>query len=659
VNAIGYVRGARAALLATLAGAALLWAGMLAGGLLLLVALTDLVVAVPFGARQLALPLAIVAAVAVAAVVLWLGRHARRLGRVALYLEERVPALKYSLITAIEPAGVPSASGLKELERAIARAEPRRVLRPMATKALALPFALLSAALATLILLPPGTLERVLYPQPGDILNRPITRPPLGNRLTPLVVRIDPPRYARQVTRTVDDPESVNALVGSRIDIRGRGASAGMADRISAVLGVEAEGGRDSLAVMVTGDTWSVPLRMPQRPTAVRLNDRTYDRLLILEPVIDEPPGVTLVSPARDTILPVGKGRLTLTAKLEDDIGLARAEFEVMHTSGGGERFQTRRSIVGRVGLASRRSATVQAVLLLDSMQLKPGDVLHIRAVTWDENDVTGPGRGESETRTIRVLDPREQYRVDINPARAAAIDTSILSQRMLILRAETLLVEKAELPADSFTQRSLQLSVRQGQLRGRVESIVFELENVQGVGFVGETPSSKILRQAAIKMQDAQTELSIVQVGAALPHMREALKLLERVRDANRYWLRGLLTSKPIEIEKIRLTGTDRASVGGRDPRRRAEDPRLALLARFDRAIPLVEKGEAAGRDSLRLILVAALTEAKDVAAPLGEALEAMRDGRDPKSALVQARRRLERRTEAEGALSSWRGAP
>lgn len=659
MNAFAYVRGARAALLATVAGAALLWGGMLAGGLVLLVALTDLVVAVPFGARRWAVPLAIVAAVAAAAIVLWLGRHARRLGRVALYLEERVPALKYNLITAIEPAGAPSASGINDLERAIARAGPGRVLRPMATKALGIPLAMMSAALATLILLPAGTLERVLDPQPGDILNRPTTRAPLGNRLTPLVVRIDPPRYARQSARTIDDPESVNALVGSRIDIRGRGASADIPDRISAVLGVEAEGGRNNVTVATSGDTWNLALRMPQKPTAVRLNDRSYDRLLILDPVIDEPPEVTLVSPARDTILPLGRGRLVLAAKLEDDIGLARAEFEVMHTSGGGERFQTRRSVIGGVGLAGRRSATAQAVLSLDQMQLKPGDVLHIRAVTWDENDVTGPGRGESETRTIRILDPRQQMRVEINPARAAAIDTSILSQRMLILRAETLLVEKTVLPPDTFTSRSLQLGVRQGQLRGRVESIVFELENVQGVGFVGATPSSKILREAALKMQEAQTELSIVQVDVALPHMRAALKLLERVRDANRYWLRGLLTSPPIDVEKIRLTGTDRASVGGRDPRRRADDPRVELLARFDRAMPLVERGEPAGRDSLRLIRVTALTDAKDVAASLGEALDAMNGGRDPKSALVQARRRLERRTESGGALSSWRGAP
>jgi hypothetical protein len=407
----------------------------------------------------------------------------------------------------------------------------------------------------------------------------------------------------------------------------------------------------------VDGDEWRVPVEMPARPAVVRLDDRAFDRLLVLEPVTDEPPVVTLVGPPRDTILAQGKGTLALRAQATDDIGLGRAEFEVLLTSGSGERFETKRTVVGRASLGGARERMVQSTIRLDTMGLKAGDVLHVRAVAWDENDVTGPGKGESETRTIRIFDPRAQQNVNITPAKAAALDTSILSQRMLIIRAESLVVERPQIAEQQFTRRSLSLGVRQGDLRRRVESIVHDLENVEGVGFVGETPTSKILREAGVAMGEAETELSIARPDTALPHMRLALKLLERVRDANRYWLRGLLTTEPIEVDRVRLTGADKSDPAERRPREAEKDERQALLARLDRAVGLLEREPDAAADSLRLVLVSALTDAKDVATPLGEAVGAMQRGGDPMPPLVRARRRLERRTEATGSLSGWLG--
>ena len=657
MSALQRVRRARAALLAAVAGASVLWAAVIAAAIVLVVGVGDLVYPLPLGARRLAVPAALVAALAAFATVIWRGRHARSLGRVALFLEERLPALQYSLATAIQPAGGTSPAYARALEHAVDRVPARGALRAPLTRGLGVPAAALALAAAALVAIPNGTLARVLTPRPGDILARPVTAAPLGNRLTPIVARVTPPSYARREARTIDDPSAVAALVGSRIEILGRGASADAGDSLAASLaaGDAAEG--LALDVTVNGDEWRVPVEMPARPAVVRLGDRGFDRLLVLEPVADEPPTVTLVAPPRDTILAQGKGTLALRAEATDDIGLGRAEFEVLLTSGSGERFETKTTIVGRTRLGGARERSVRAEVRLDTMGLKAGDVLHLRAIAWDENDVTGPGKGESETRTIRIYDPRAQQNVNITPARAAALDTSILSQRMLIIRAESLVAERPKLAQQQFTRRSLSLGVRQGDLRRRVESIVHDLENVEGVGFVGETPTSKILREAGVAMGEAETELSIARPDTALPHMRQALKLLERVRDANRYWLRGLLTTEPIEVDRVRLTGTDDADPGERDPREAERDARQALLARLDRAVALLDDDRDAAADSLRLVLVAALTDAKDVAAPLGEAVDAMRRRADPMPPLVQARRRLERRTDAAGSLSGWVG--
>lgn len=662
MTSIRWVRRARAALVSAVFGASLLWAVALAAAALLLAAGLDLLTPLPLGVRQWVVPAVVAAGALAALVVLWRGRNARSLERVALYVEERVPALQFALATAVRPMTAPTHEGLQSLERAVAGVGARGALRPPVVRALAVPAAVLALGLAALALVPAGTLERLVAPQAGDILlRRPAPTPgrPLASRLAPVAVHVQPPPYARRDARVLEDPASVAALVGSRIEVRGRGASAAPADSLSATL---APAGSDALAasdlrLREDGDTWGFPVVMPADPAVLRLRDRSFDRLLVLEPVPDTPPGVTLVAPQGDTTLMEPKGRLALEARIHDDIGLARAHFELMHTSGSGEHFDTKQATLAHTALGGRQEARLTATLLLDTLNLRPGDVLHLRALAWDENDVTGPGRGESETRTIRIHDPRQLRDVNLPAASAAAIDTSIISQRMLIMRAETLLVRRPHLEPEDYTTQSLRLGVQQGALRGRVESIIFELENVEGVGFVGNTPSSTILREAAEEMRGAERELSIAQVPVALVYMRRALALLERIRDANRYWLRGLLTTTPVEVERVRLTGTDPARIDARDARERMHDERKALLERLDRAVALLERDAAAGRDSLQLLFAASLSRARDVSEPLGSAVAALQRGADARSELITARRRLERRVESEAMLSDWSG--
>jgi hypothetical protein len=653
MTAIERVRRARVALLATVAGAALLWGALLAVGIILVVALADLAVPLPLGVRRLALPLAAVAAVVAVGVMLWRGRHARTLGRVALYLEERAPELQYTLATIVQPAGALAASGAAVLEAAVARAFPRNALRAPVVRTLAVPLTVLTLSLIAMLAIPHGTLERVLHPRPGDVLLRPAPRAPLGNRLTPIAVTVEPPRYARRAAVVTEDPSSVEALVGSRVYVRGRGAAGGATDSLGALLGADAK----ELPVTVAGDTWGVAIAMPGKPAVLRLVDRGYDRLLTLVPVVDEPPVVRLALPARDTTYSEPRGKLVLSAEVTDDIGLARAEFEVEHSSGGGESFETRKWIVARTRYTGARTAKIGATILLDTMKLGPGDVLHVRAIAWDENDVTGPGRGESDPRTIRIHDPRTQDTVSINPTKAAALDTSIISQRMLIIRAESLLAQRPRIKVEEYTSRSLDLGRRQGDLRRKVESIIYDLENVAGVGFVGETKTSKILREASVAMQDAQTELLIAQVPDALPHMRRALKLLMDARDAEKFYIRGVLNVPTVEVDRVRLQGRDRASVAGRDPRSVPADPRHALLTRLDRALRLLDTAPAAAADSITYIRVDALTQAADAAEPLGRAIDALSSGEDARLALVQALRRLERATRADSAPPAWMG--
>jgi hypothetical protein len=567
---------------------------------------------------------------------------------VALYLEERVPALEYALVTALGTSG----SAAPRLERAVERAAPERALRGPVLRAIGLPLAALGVLLGLLGLAPIEG-RRILRPRAGDLLLGSQPTSPLASRLSPIVARIAPPSYARQQLQELADPTAVTALIGSRLEIRGRGASRGGLDSMGARLGEAAA------SLVAAGDTWSVSLSMPEEPVALRLLDRSHVRLLTLEPVADQPPVVSLTAPSRDTTYALPRGRLVLAGGARDDFGLALAEFELLRTTGSGERFDIRGWTLGTTAPRGARTVTLQSTVLLDTLRLSPGDVLHVRVTARDLNDVSGPGVGASDTRTIRIVDPRLPDTVQVVSAAVAELDTTMLSQRMLIIRAETLLVRRSRITEQAYRDRSDLLGKQQGQLRERVEAIIEELTTATDAGFTGHTESSLILSDAVAAMKLARRELGAFRVGVALPHMYRALKALERVRSSNRLYLRGIFPKLVVDLEKVRLKGTDRPAVEAREPRPEMDDPRKILRARLDGVMGLLSRGAGGALDSLVLIRVEALTLAVDVAVPLGKAIADLRAGREPLPQLRAARRLLLRATETMPSVPVWRGAP
>lgn len=649
MSALGRIRGARATLVTTLTFTALLKAVAAALGVLCLAGIVDLATPLPLGARRVAVPVAIFTGLGTLLILLFRGRHAFNLERVALYLEERVPALEYALVTALGSTG----ANAPALDRAVERAAPGGALRAPVARGLGVSAGMLALAVTAVAALPAAQRERILRPKAGDLLLTGAPGGPLGSRLIAIAVRFAPPAYARQRTVELDNPASVSALAGSRVEIRGRGAERGGMDSLGASTG------GSSIPVRAVADTWMVLLPMPQTPAAIRLSDRSHARLLTLEPTADLPPAVSLTAPSRDTSYAHPRGRLTLSGSARDDYGLARAEFELMHTSGSGERFDIRRLTLGTVEPRGARTAAIQATLLLDTMKLGPGDVLHVRVTARDENTVFGPGEGASDTRTIRIADPRARDTVQVIAAAVAELDTTMLSQRMLVIRAESLQVRRRRITEPAYRGRSDLLGKQQGQLRERVEAVIEELTTATDAGFTGPTESSLVLSEAVAAMKLAQRELGVFRVSDALPHMYRALKALERVRSADRLYLRGIFPKLVVDLEKIRLKGTDKPSVGGREARPPLPSPRKILRQRLDGSVALLQRGAGGIGDSLVLIRVDALTQAPDAAASLAQAIDALRAGKDPMPGVRAARRLLLRATVAVPGVAVWRGAP
>jgi hypothetical protein len=668
----------------------MLLAGVGAKALLSGAAVTSLVIAawagldalsgLPRGLRGGAVPSALLVGATTLGWTVWRGRFARLEPAVALWIEERLPQLRYALVTALDPG---AGSARAALEHQALGVSWRRQTVGAIGRAVAFPLLVLGSAVVGLSLLPGGALARVARPSPGDALWRAAPGGRAG-RLAPIVVTVTPPAYTGLSRLVLEDPDAVDAPVGSALAIEGRGGAS-----------VTARLGDTTVSATVAGDRWRVLTAMPPAPAPLRLSSSDGERLLLLEPRPDSAPVVSLTSPARDSVLRSGTGSITLQAAARDDYGLASGWFELIVSAGEGELFEFRTGVLGRVEGGAERSLGLGAQLRLDSLALTPGSVVHIRAVARDGNAVQGPALGASETRSFRVARRGEYDSLFIEAMAPFQGDTSALSQRMLIMLAEALQRRRPRLARDTVVAESRRIAADQARLRRRVADIVFirlggeeegehahqderdgpltpeELlraaeaaTQVRGevLDFsADESPvvaTSRPLLEAYHAMWDATRELEVGEPGRALPHMRAALSAIQRARAAERVYLRGRVPATVVDIARARLAGDlEGAAAGGRAPRTPARRARAALAARFASTVRMLGADPLAATDSLLLLRLDALGVLPALASALGEAAAALRSGGEASAALAAARRAVLEPPTA-GPLPRWGGA-
>lgn len=604
----------------------------------------------------------------------------------ALWIESRFPSLRYAMVTAVDAQ---YGGAVPELERAAAQVPFEAEIRRVTLRALRWPALVVIVFVTVLAILPSGSVTRVTWPHAGDALDRPVLNARRVNPLETIVVRVSPPAYAHSVAQTVENPAVVRALVGSSVDIEGRGE----APLVRVVLAA------DTLTARVINGRWRIELPMLAASGAVRLLAGTHERLLALDPVRDSVPVLELTTPARDSILRSGVGRVPLTATVTDDIGLTSGAWELVVSSGAGENFTFRTSTIGATAL-SGKAATLTASLNLDALKLEPGDVLHLRAVARDGNTVSGVGMGASETRTWRMARADEYDSVAVDAAPPAEAEKNALSQRMLLMLAQALDRRRGSLAHNTFVNESRAIAVDQTRLRQRVGQIVFqrlgENEGEEGDAFQrrldrpvnadsvlaaaarandaaaaaagapiegnsDETPVmavSKPLLEAYNAMWLASSSLEIGEPRQAIPFMQKALDALQRARSAERIYLRGKSRAVVVDVARARMQGKERGIPTARTPRDAADPTRAARLARFDAAVRLAATAPLAAADTLLLLRIDLLERASAAGDALGAAANALRGSGNATSTLVMARRALVGVAPRRAALGTW-GAP
>lgn len=585
--------------------------------------------------------------------------------RTALWIEERRSA-GYALVTWIEQWTMGRAQSEWLAQRIASTAADtlayaRSRIAPFARSHLAGP-ALFAIGAGTLLLLlsPFETLEvgrEGRAPITGRIVTLKSDRP-----FAAWTVRVVPPAYTGLPAQTLGNASSLHALSGSAITVVGTDATP---DSVRMRIVTDSAARARAVAVQPQPNGWQFAITAVEYPAELRVERGTHARLLLVEGRADSIPRVILLRPARDSVLREPVGRVPLVAVLQDDIGLRRAAFEVVVSSGEGEQFTVRNLTLGArtydaaLGRAASRTDTLNATLDIGSLNLKAGDILHVRAVARDGHPLASREAGTSETRAFRIARPSEYDSVAVEPAPPPEVDKSLMSQRMLLMLTERLQQRRPKLPAATVQDESRKLAKDQARLRQAVGDAVFQRltgdaggehshfagdghehgvdevdgklgmsgMNAQGMLEEGDDAPvlaiNKPLLEAYNAMWDAGRALEQTELPSAMVFMKQALDAIERARSAQRLYLRGKPPTVIIDIAKVRLTGKDTGTTSARAARPTLPNRLAAKEARLLRAGDLLQHDVLAARDSLAILRLESLQDAPVFAQALASLLD------------------------------------
>jgi hypothetical protein len=474
-------------------------------------------------------------------------------------------------------------------------------------------------------------------PGEASAVGTPVTATPtLGS----VSYTVRPPAYSGMEAVVGGALTPITALPGSVIEVRGDGRTSPGELTVTAV-------GGEPLPHRVTAGGWAVDwvVGRDDRGLVVALEGPAgplEQKVLPLRLLRDRAPEVALSAPSADMVLATASGRITIRATATDDYGVQDLTLHWVRSRGSGESFdfsegQWPWQSVERTS----RGATGALTVMMDTLGLEAGDVIHVRAMTTDGNDVTGPGIGVSETRQIRIS--RADDLSDVTTVIGFPIDRErepLLSQRMIILLTEELRASSSGLDAAELREASADIAGEQARLRGRIGEQIFsratgamqdpeahldfeegepqvfleELEQAAAEGPVID-PETGIARIANVDipahehdsdpivainrallsvynyMWDAERELRAARLDPSLVPQNLALDELQRLRESERIFVRGRVAVAPIDVPAVRGSGdVDDAAPGARIP---VERDRLAagpVVAEIDALLTAAE---------------------------------------------------------------------
>jgi hypothetical protein len=282
---------------------------------------------------------------------------------------------------------------------------------------------------------------------------------------------------------------------------------------------------------------------------------------------------------------------------------------------------------------------------------MKEGDQLQIRAVTVDNNTMSGPDTGFSETRLLRIARKGEYDSLAIEGTPPFP-DTALVTLRYIIMLTEQLEKSRRKIPHDTLKEKAADLGAQVRVVTGKVE----KLNEDYTAG--GLFPSSQELMTARDELYQGADELFNAEPGNALPHLWNALREIQKFLFAKRYYLRGKTKPILVDLAKVRLTGKDTGNATGRTPRPEQGGLRLQMQRDFARARMLARSFPDSAADILLALQVTALSASPQLAGELAEAATAVRAHKDASAILDRVRRALDGKATTRDSLPAWGGS-
>lgn len=330
------------------------------------------------------------------------------------------------------------------------------------------------------------------------------------------------PGYAKVPPQEMPEGSGdVTALVGTVVEVSGKAnvplGSAKLAMGDSSQVTLKPEGSQFSGKFVVRKDA---TYRFEVADSSGEKNEDPPEYRMTA--ILDESPTIRIAEPGRDIYLPEN---LTVPLRLEahDDFGLTRMTIKVKKGSGKEERTVPIVDLKGRVA-----DTSLVFIWELNDLGLLAGEEAVYYAEVYDNDVVSGPKRGVSQTYRVRFPTVQEMYAQSQEEQKEALADLqgSLPAQ-------EELKKEVERIAQELKTQKNLTWEKRQEieQSLQRQEELLKELEKTsQGLQQAAEKAEQSPLvdMETIQKLQEVQRLMSEVmteEMRKALQQLQEAMK--------------------------------------------------------------------------------------------------------------------------------------
>ncbi len=331
----------------------------------------------------------------------------------------------------------------RSVQERLGSVRPRAVVRWRRELGRAVPWALLALVVAAVVALGSGRARAGVFALVHPLATTRIDAP-TASIVESLDARIVYPSYLERAPLRVPGATRIDAPIGSTVEVR-------VVPRVAARR-IEIGVGPQSLGCARAGETFSVSFLVREDvPITVTVTDadgravRDAERRAV-HAIADPVPVVHLLAPESDATVDPDDSIL-LAYDASDEIGVAEAELVITPPDGRERR--------RRLEITPSTQVSGDTFLAVRDLGAEPGDRVTLRVEARDGNDVTGPGTGRSETRTLLVASESTQRQAaieDLEEIRDAALAT-------LADRLEVPVPESEQAAVTRFANGSAQLT--------------------------------------------------------------------------------------------------------------------------------------------------------------------------------------------------------